>query len=160
MRTLNQGSPLLLDGGMGQELAARGLDTRDGLWSARALLDQPAAQERGSIRDAMDGLDGVDVDVVLVNCSMLSSIGAALRELAIHAACPFGAYANGSSAIDHHFDVQDGANIPAPRVDLTPDRYAEHVRRWLAAGATLVGGCCEVGPDHITRLRRLLGEVS
>lgn len=33
---------LLLDGGMGQELAARGIDTKStGLWSARALIDQP-----------------------------------------------------------------------------------------------------------------------
>jgi S-methylmethionine-dependent homocysteine/selenocysteine methylase len=32
---------IILDGGMGQELAARGLETSDGLWSARALVTAP-----------------------------------------------------------------------------------------------------------------------
>ncbi len=36
------GVRLLLDGGMGQELAARGIDTASsGLWSAQALVDRP-----------------------------------------------------------------------------------------------------------------------
>lgn len=35
------GDVALLDGGMGQELVARGIDTSKGLWSAQALIDQP-----------------------------------------------------------------------------------------------------------------------
>jgi S-methylmethionine-dependent homocysteine/selenocysteine methylase len=35
------GDVVLLDGGMGQELVARGIDTTKGLWSAQALIDQP-----------------------------------------------------------------------------------------------------------------------
>lgn len=33
--------PLVLDGGMGEELSKRGIDTRSGLWSAEALIDAP-----------------------------------------------------------------------------------------------------------------------
>ena len=30
------------------------------------------------------------------------------------------------------------------------------VARWIDAGASIVGGCCEVGPAHIARLRALI----
>ncbi len=39
-------STLLLDGGLGTELARRGCHVSDALWSARALLEDPAAVER------------------------------------------------------------------------------------------------------------------
>jgi homocysteine S-methyltransferase len=42
------------------------------------------------------------------------------------------------------------------REDLGPDAYARHVEGWIAAGARLVGGCCEIGPEHIARLREVL----
>lgn len=38
---LATGGRLLLDGGMGQELVRRGIDTSEGRWSAQALLDSP-----------------------------------------------------------------------------------------------------------------------
>jgi len=41
---------------------------------------------------------------------------------------------------------------------LTPARYAEHARRWLDVGASIVGGCCEVGPAHIAELRRVIDQ--
>jgi len=38
---LQKDRPLLLDGGLGQELLARGTDASTGLWSAQALMDDP-----------------------------------------------------------------------------------------------------------------------
>ena len=38
------------------------------------------------------------------------------------------------------------------REDVTPERYLELARRWVAAGATVVGGCCGIGPEHISAL--------
>jgi homocysteine S-methyltransferase len=37
--------PLVLDGGLATELAARGYDLSDALWSARLLADAPEAIE-------------------------------------------------------------------------------------------------------------------
>ena len=42
------------------------------------------------------------------------------------------------------------------RGDLGPDAYAEIVRTWLDAGANTVGGCCQMGPDHIAALRAMI----
>ena len=42
------------------------------------------------------------------------------------------------------------------RQDLDPTAYAEFAERWTSLGATIVGGCCEVGPAHIAELARRL----
>lgn len=36
--------------------------------------------------------------------------------------------------------------------DLSPREFADAGRRWRAAGATVLGGCCGVTPDHIRAL--------
>ena len=35
---------------------------------------------------------------------------------------------------------------------LSPDEYLTGARRWAEAGATIVGGCCGVGVEHIRAL--------
>ena len=39
------------------------------------------------------------------------------------------------------------------RRDITPDTYRLFVAEWIHAGATLLGGCCGIGPAHIAVLR-------
>jgi homocysteine S-methyltransferase len=36
-----------------------------------------------------------------------------------------------------------------------PERLATLARRWLDAGARLIGGCCRTGPEHVAALARL-----
>jgi hypothetical protein len=38
---------------------------------------------------------------------------------------------------------------PAGTATITPDAYAAAVLDWIDAGATIVGGCCGVGPAHM-----------
>ncbi len=40
--------------------------------------------------------------------------------------------------------------------DLDPDAYAERALGWVEQGASIVGGCCEVGPAHIKALSERL----
>jgi homocysteine S-methyltransferase len=71
----------------------------------------------------------------------------------------FGGYANTFEPIPEDWvldgDRETDGVLPL-RDDLDPEAYADHVRRWLAKGATVVGGCCGTGPAHIDRLRRLI----
>ena len=75
----------------------------------------------------------------------------ALRPLGL----PYGAYANGFSEITPH---THGTSAPeyGARHDLSPERYTDFALGWVAQGATLVGGCCEVGPAHIRHLHSRL----
>jgi S-methylmethionine-dependent homocysteine/selenocysteine methylase len=40
--------------------------------------------------------------------------------------------------------------------DISPDRYAELAREWIAVGARLVGGCCGTTSAHTAALRSML----
>lgn len=93
---------------------------------------------------------------VLVNCSRPEAVAAAL-DIIKGFGRPFGAYANGFTRISEGF-LTEKPTVDAleARVDLGPDAYADFAMGWVAQGATIVGGCCEVGPDHITTLAQRL----
>jgi S-methylmethionine-dependent homocysteine/selenocysteine methylase len=39
---------------------------------------------------------------------------------------------------------------------VTPEDFAEASVDWAKAGATVIGGCCGIGPEHIAELSRSL----
>jgi len=48
-----------------------------------------------------------------------------------------------------------GANVgitPLRTDDVTPEEYATFAKRWVDAGADIVGGCCGVSPAHIAAI--------
>jgi homocysteine S-methyltransferase len=93
---------------------------------------------------------------LLINCSLPEAIATALDEIA-ECGMPFGAYANGFEQITAGF-LEDKPTVDAlsARQDLGPAAYADHVMRWVDQGASIVGGCCEVGPAHIAEIARRL----
>ena len=40
-------------------------------------------------------------------------------------------------------------------IDLTPQDYLVFAQQWKALGATIIGGCCGIGPEHIALLDAL-----
>lgn len=95
-------------------------------------------------------------EAVLANCSVPEAMADALAVLSTFDR-PHGAYANGFTHISDGF-LQDAPTVAAltHRHDLSPERYADFALDWVAQGATIVGGCCEVGPAHIAELARRL----
>jgi homocysteine S-methyltransferase len=93
---------------------------------------------------------------LLVNCSAPEAMPAALAAIK-GAGLPFGAYANGFTEITEDF-LKDKPTVDAlsARRDITPDVYAGHVLDWIGQGATIVGGCCEVGPAHIAAVAKAI----
>lgn len=96
---------------------------------------------------------------ILVNCSRPEAVAAGIDALN-GAGLPFGAYANGFTRITPEF-LKENPTVDAlsARRDLDPDAYADFAMGWVAQGATIVGGCCEVGPAHIAELARRLGHA-
>ena len=89
---------------------------------------------------------------ILINCALPEAITASMEVLA-KGNLPFGAYANGFTKITEAF-LQDKPTVDAltERQDLDPDAYAAFAMKWIGQGATIVGGCCEVGPAHIAKM--------
>ncbi len=135
--------------------AARGRDKP--LWIALTLQDHGSCVLRGGepLRDVLGGLAESAPDAILINCCTPDSVSGALPILRA-SGLRFGGYANGFVEIPASWEDQGGVSQLAARADLTPDAYAEEARGWIAAGAAIVGGCCEVGPAHIARLRQVI----
>lgn len=97
-------------------------------------------------------VEAYPVAAVLANCSVPEAMLAAMQGLS-KLGRPFGAYANGFTHISGNF-LKDAPTVKelTHRHDLTPEKYAEFALSWIEAGATIVGGCCEVGPAHIRHL--------
>jgi len=93
------------------------------------------------------------IAALLANCSVPEAMADALAGLKPMGK-PFGAYANGFTHISGNF-LKDAPTVRelTHRHDLTPEKYADFAMAWVAMGATIVGGCCEVGPAHIRHLR-------
>ncbi|MDD9877409.1 MAG: homocysteine S-methyltransferase family protein [Magnetovibrio sp.] len=128
------------------------------IWIAWTLEDGGSAKLRSgeTVTDAHAALDGLPVSAYLVNCCAPESVTAAMPELAGLTARPVGGFANWFAEIPDDWESGDGIEALGQRHDLDPDAYAGHVTDWLAAGARIVGGCCEIGPKHIARLRHVL----
>jgi S-methylmethionine-dependent homocysteine/selenocysteine methylase len=93
---------------------------------------------------------------VLLNCSRPEAVGQGLPVLAGFGR-PFGGYANGFVEIDPRFNgIGATTEVLRARKDVGPTAYADIAAGWVRDGATLVGGCCEIGPDHIAALTRRL----
>ena len=89
---------------------------------------------------------------VLANCSVPEAMADALAELGWFG-LPFGAYANGFTHISDGF-LEDASTVDrlTHRHDLTLEKYADFAMGWVAQGASILGGCCDVGPAHIAHL--------
>lgn len=128
------------------------------VWLSVSVHDRDGTRLRSGepVADLAQVIAAHPTAAVLANCSMPEAMGAALSILATMGR-PFGAYANGFSEISSlPLPENGGAPDYTHRHDLTPERYADFAMGWVAQGASIVGGCCEVGPAHITELARRL----
>jgi S-methylmethionine-dependent homocysteine/selenocysteine methylase len=131
------------------------------VWVSWSLLDDDTARLRSGepLVDAVAALAGLAPDAMLVNCSVPEALTAAMPALAT-SPVPFGAYANGFTQIVDDYLPGQVTTVLGHRHDLEPAAYADIAMRWVDAGATIVGGCCEIGPDHIAELALRLAELS
>jgi len=106
------------------------------------------------ISAALDAVKDLDLEGLLFNCSLPETISEALVDLQ-QSPFPFGAYANGFTTVAP-LKIGGTVDVLETRHDLDPAAYARISREWADAGATLIGGCCAVGPEHIAALRETL----
>lgn len=136
--------------------SAAALETGKPVWIALSVCDdnQQLLRSGEALADAVKALDSLGVEAILLNCS---------QPEAIHHSWPvlqtsskrIGAYANGFTSIDALYPG-DTVEVLSARNDLGPAAYAKHAMFWVKNGASIVGGCCEIGPSHIEALKTAL----
>jgi S-methylmethionine-dependent homocysteine/selenocysteine methylase len=138
----------------GRAAAVAAAETGKSVWVAWSLRDGGSNLLRSgeTIATAAHALEGIGVSAMLANCTHPESISAAMSDL-VATGRPTGGYANGFTAIPPTFLPGKTREQLRARKDLDPLAYAAFATSWVKAGAAIVGGCCEVGPAHIARLR-------
>ncbi len=113
-----------------------------------------------SVAEAAQLAADCGADALLFNCSapevMEEALRVASKILTDHKTeIPLGAYANAFVEAKDDAPLVANETITPVRKELTPELYRDFARAWVAAGATLVGGCCGIGPAHIAALKDL-----
>ena len=132
------------------------------LWISFTLADDrpepsdPRLRSGEPVAEAVRAAARLGAAAVLFNCSqpevMAPALEVARDTLAeLDAAIEIGAYANAFRPKDEN--AQANEEVSDLRTDLDPPGYLGFARDWMARGATIVGGCCGIGPEHIAALR-------
>jgi S-methylmethionine-dependent homocysteine/selenocysteine methylase len=133
------------------------------IWASFTLRDEvgregPAELRSGEpVASAVRSMAEHGIQAILFNCSqpevMDSAVLAAASVLAdqVQETIRIGVYANTFTPEPHSDEPYAG--ISGLRDDLSPERYLEYAIQWVRSGATIVGGCCGIGPEHIAALR-------
>lgn len=135
-----------------------GVESRLPVWVSFSVDDGDGTRLRSGegLAAAAEVVVAAGAEAVLVNCSLPEAVTAAMGALA-GLSVPFGGYANGFTSVAA---LQPGGTVDklTSRKDLGPAAYADIALGWIDQGATLVGGCCEVGPAHIAALAQRLSD--
>jgi S-methylmethionine-dependent homocysteine/selenocysteine methylase len=128
------------------------------VWLAVSVADEDGSKLRSgeAISEIFPLISEFKLAALLVNCSSPEAVNQAIPRLAGQDV-PIGAYANGFVKIAPDF-MKEGATVDLleSRTNLGPKSYADFVDGWIKQVATIVGGCCEIGPAHIEELAKRL----
>jgi S-methylmethionine-dependent homocysteine/selenocysteine methylase len=148
------------------EAAAKGLAGTDKpVWFSFTLEDgaddareAPRLRSGEAVGIAATRAAELGAAAVLFNCSQPEVMGPALdaatAALAGWPGIRLGVYANAFPPQPK--DAEANATLHELRPDLDPRGYLGFVQGWIGKGATIVGGCCGIGPEHIATMRGAL----
>ena len=131
------------------------------VWISFSVDDKDGTRLRSgeNLEDVKAVINNHFVEAVLINCSPPEVVGNALSILS-KMGLAFGAYANGFSKISSDFlKTRPTVDALTSRKDLGPEEYSNFVTNWIRNGASIVGGCCEIGPTHISKIAQKIHEL-
>lgn len=134
-------------------------------WLSLTLRDDevsgPAVLRSGeTVEAAAEAAVGMGAEALLFNCSRPEVMGAALAAARsvverLGAELSLGVYANAFPPQPEDATANDG--LDELREDLDPAGYLQWAAAWREQGAGIIGGCCGIGPEHISELAGKLG---
>ncbi len=125
------------------------------LWLSFTLDDNhagpdPRLRSGESVADAARLAQRIGATAILFNCSQPEVMADAVRTARAICDLKIGVYANAFPPQSD--DAEANSTLCDIRADLDPAGYAAFARTWHDAGATIIGGCCGIGPEHISAL--------
>ena len=127
-------------------------DASSPAWISFSCRDGSCINDGTSIEEAV-GLfrDHPSVRAVGVNCSGPQHIASLIRKIRVALPeIPILVYPNSGELFNASDKTWSGT--------ITASDWMPAAQEWLAAGATLVGGCCRTGPEHIHAIQQTIRE--
>ena len=126
-------------------------------WTARGLSGEDLPNGE-SLSDAINAGNELNIECQLINCLAMDCVTQQIETL--KESENFGIFAN-SSVLEHPVtdlgpDCDIDINHHSNTKTVSPKEYAEEAKKWIEAGAYVVGGCCSTGPEHIKEISNLL----
>jgi len=128
--------------------ALQNLDNEKPVWISWSLKEDKKNQLRSgeSIKEAFNASASIKPEAYLFNCTDPFAITEGLKELKELTQKPIGGYPN-------VFNVPDGwtldNDVQVSVRDLSVEKFLEFAEEWRNLGATIIGGCCGIGPKFI-----------
>jgi S-methylmethionine-dependent homocysteine/selenocysteine methylase len=107
-----------------------------------------------SIAQALALIEPIEIDAYLFNCTSPEAILQALKELAALTDKPIGGYPNRFNKVDPQWTLDNDVKTSL-RADIDIAFFVQMAQQYEAAGATIIGGCCGVGPEYIEALAQV-----
>lgn len=118
--------------------------------------DEPCLRSGETVQQAVTTMAQAGVSAILFNCCQPEIVEEALQvsvstleEIGL-SHIRLGVYANAFPPQPKDATANDG--LDEIRDDLSPDAYLIWAEKWRQSGASIIGGCCGIGPEHIAKL--------
>jgi S-methylmethionine-dependent homocysteine/selenocysteine methylase len=108
------------------------------------------------VSDAILALLEYNIAGIFFNCSIPEVIEQAFSDTnAVLAkqnkSVILGAFANGFTPIARDYKANEGSQAYR---DISPSEYLDFAKKWHSQGASIIGGCCGIGPEFIEALAK------
>ena len=118
-------------------------------WFSFSCRDDQHMSDGTPLAECAAFLDDFEqVAAVGINCTAPRHLPRLIAEVREVTDKPIVVYPNSGESYDAVHHCWLGLSDPAD--------FGALARRWLAAGATIIGGCCRTGPAHISQIRAAL----
>lgn len=133
-----------------------GLESDKPVWLGLTVQDEQPTQLRSgeSLTEALAVFESMPIEAIVLNCSQPEAIDACWPLLR-KSSKKIGAYANGFVSVTSLYPGDTVEELQS-RQDLSPEHYADYAMSWVEGGASIIGGCCEIGPKHIKAIHKRL----
>ena len=118
------------------------------IWLSWTLLEDKSGRLRSkeTIEDAFEFAESFNPDAYLFNCTDPIAITEGIKKLSNLTDKPIGCYPN---VFGVPFDWTLDNNVEVDPRNLSIEQFIEYKNLWNELGASIIGGCCGLGPDYI-----------
>ena len=135
------------------------LTTDKKIWLSFCVKEEDGALLRSGehLEDALREFDNSKIDAFLINCAPPEAIHSSIKVIK-NFSKPFGALPNAFETVNN-LDIHNDVSILKKRYDLNIDKFVGEMLSYIKNNASIVGGCCEVGPQYIEALRNEIVKI-